>query len=206
MEEFDEFEEIKMVDIPKKIEFKHEVHIDDEDDEDLPGGIKETEVNQEDLNAMNECMMNVYLDEYDTVAEDKKTKDKYSESVNKIEEVEEDQGEEEEEDEQNQCNPELLKKIEKRDSGRVMDTNSKSNTNNFTGDIKQFYMFLEERLGTKNLQLIREIIKRYNDDEDEPRFKREVENILDGPSRLSYMPLVHALVNMEEMIKYRKSR
>jgi len=78
--------------------------------------------------------------------------------------------------------------------------------NSFTGDIQQFYTFLEERLGSKKLKQIRDIISRYNDDDSgdptqESNFKKEIEEVMDEQSRMSYMPLVHALINMEEMVK-----
>jgi len=49
-------------------------------------------------------------------------------------------------------------------------------------------VFLEERLGTKKLNQIREIIKRYNlneDPQEEYNFKKEIEQIMDEQSRMS---------------------
>jgi len=42
----------------------------------------------------------------------------------------------------------------------IEDKDSDIKNNSFTGDIQQFYQFLEERLGTKKLLKIREIIKK----------------------------------------------
>lgn len=133
------------------------------------------------MKAMNECMMNIYLDD-----------DEKQEGP-----------QEEEEDEQ--LDQDMLNKINLSSNN----ANDNGDNNNFNGDIQQFNTFLEERLGTETLAKIKELIKKQNANEDpneEQKFKEEIESLMDEQCRMSYMPLVHALINMEEMIRYRKSR
>lgn len=105
-----------------------------EDEEYNPCGINENQVNSDDMKAMNECMMNIYLD------------DEQQEGLNDNEEAD---GDEEE-----QLDQDMLNKI------NLSSANDNTDNNNFNGDIQQFFTFLEERLGSTTLAKVKELIKK----------------------------------------------
>jgi len=110
-----------------------DIDIEDEEQEYNPCGINENVVNEDDMKAMNECMMNIYLD------------DDYKQQDNQ------DNDEEEE-----QLDQDMLNKINLSSNN----ANDNQDQNNFNGDIQQFNTFLEERLGTETLAKIKELIKK----------------------------------------------
>jgi len=90
-------------------------------------------VNEDDMKAMNECMMNIYLDD------DEKQQDN-----------------QDNDDEEEQLDQDMLNKINLSSNN----ANDNQDQNNFNGDIQQFNTFLEERLGTETLAKIKELIKK----------------------------------------------
>jgi len=56
----------------------------------------------------------------------------------------------------------------------------------FSGDIRQFYDYLTDRVGVKKLDQVRDLIKNYANSEtseDEDKFKLEMDKLLDEKQR-----------------------
>jgi len=85
-------------------------------------------------------------------------------------------------EEEEQLDQDMINKI------NLSSSNDNSDNNNFNGDIQQFFTFLEERLGSNTLSKVKELIKKYNANEDpneEQKFKEEIESLMDEQCRMS---------------------
>lgn len=78
------------------------------------------------------------------------------------------------------------------------------NNSSFNGDMKQFHLYLIDRLTEAKLNKVKNLIKLYNDsegtDEQEKEFKNKLEGLLNDKERATYLPMIHALINMEDFI------
>lgn len=57
------------------------------------------------------------------------------------------------------------------------------------------------------MKKVRELIKKYNNsDDDEDAFKLEMEGLLDEKQRTTYLPMIHALINLEELVRNKRKK
>jgi len=176
-----------------------------EDNEDniMPCGIDEKKADRKHLDNLGKEMLDAYLEDNNNDNSPDDSEDEDSNINNNAS--------------KNKKSNEHNKENQKKDSIQLTDQDREddnadeivkeeknSNNSSFNGDMKQFHLYLIDRLTETKLNKVKNLIKLYNDsegtDEQDKEFKSKLESLLNDKERATYLPMIHALINMEDFI------